>query len=98
MGPNNTYKCDLINSLVPMIMLSLNHQNHKQWPSWGHVPYIEDLTEEDDEEIHLEDPPEAGDAPTEAGDAPVEAAQAGHGGSPGPGAVPPPPLPPQPET
>ena len=52
---------------------------------------VEDLTEEDDEEIHIEDPPEAGDAP-------VEAAQGGHGGSPGPGAVPPPPLPPEPET
>ena len=26
----------LINKLI---MLSLNHQNHKQWPKWGHVPY-----------------------------------------------------------
>ena len=25
--------------LVPLIILSLNHQNHKQWPKWGHVPY-----------------------------------------------------------
>ena len=34
---------------------------------------VEDLTEEDDEkEIHFEDPPEAGDAPAEAGDAPAE--------------------------
>ena len=39
MGPKNSYKCDLTNLLVPLIMLSLNHQNHKQWPKWGHVPY-----------------------------------------------------------
>ena len=39
MGPNNFYKCDLKNSLVPLIMLSLNHQNHKQCPKWGHVHY-----------------------------------------------------------
>ena len=53
---------------------------------------MEDLTEEDDEEeIHLEDPPEAEDAP-------AKAAQIGHGGAPGLGAVPPPLPPPQPET
>ena len=39
MGPKDSYKCDLTNLLVPLIMLSLNHQNHKQWPKWGHVPY-----------------------------------------------------------
>jgi len=39
MGPKNSYKCDLTNLLLPLIMLSLNHQNHKQWPKWGHVPY-----------------------------------------------------------
>ena len=39
MRPNNAYKYDLTNSLVPLIMLSLNHQNHKQWPRWSHVPY-----------------------------------------------------------
>ena len=39
MGPKNSYKCDLTNSLVPLIMLSLNHQNHKQWSKWGHVHY-----------------------------------------------------------
>src|SRR6185312_11180395 len=35
MGPKNSYKCDLTNLLVPLVMLSLNHQNHKQWPRWG---------------------------------------------------------------
>ena len=39
MGHKNSYKCDLTNLLVTLIMLSLNHQNHKQWPKWGHVPY-----------------------------------------------------------
>ena len=39
MGPKQSYKYDLTNLLVPLIMLSLNHQNHKQWPKWGHVPY-----------------------------------------------------------
>ena len=39
MGSKDSYKCDLTNLLVPLIMLSLNHQNHKQWPKWGHVPY-----------------------------------------------------------
>ena len=39
MGPKNSYKCDLTDLLVPLIMLSLNHQNHKQCPRWGHVPY-----------------------------------------------------------
>ena len=39
MGPKNSYKCDLTNLLVPLIMLSHNYQNHKQWPRWGHVPY-----------------------------------------------------------
>ena len=24
-------------------MLSLNHQNYKQWPRWGYVPYIKAL-------------------------------------------------------
>jgi hypothetical protein len=39
MEPNNSYKCDLTSSLVPLIMLSLNHQNHKQWPKCSHVSY-----------------------------------------------------------
>jgi hypothetical protein len=30
LGPNMIH---LINLLVPLIMLSLNHQNHKQWPN-----------------------------------------------------------------
>ena len=33
----------LTNSLVPLIMLSHNHQNHKQWPKWGHVPYKKEV-------------------------------------------------------
>ena len=41
MGPKDSYKYDLTNLLVPLIMFSLNHQNHKQWPRWGHVPYTE---------------------------------------------------------
>ena len=28
-----SYKCDLTNLLVLLIMLSYNHQNHKQWPN-----------------------------------------------------------------
>ena len=39
MGPKNSYKCDLTNLLIPLIMLSLNHQNHKRRPKWDHVPY-----------------------------------------------------------
>jgi len=33
MGPKNSYKCDLTNLLVTLIMLSYNPQNHKQWPN-----------------------------------------------------------------
>ena len=34
MGPNKSYKYNLTNLLVSLIiMLSLNHQNHKQWPN-----------------------------------------------------------------
>ena len=42
MGPKNSYKCDLTNSLVPLIMLSPNHQKHKQWPKCCHVRYTLD--------------------------------------------------------
>ena len=30
---------NLTNTLVPMIALSLDHQNHSKWPKWGHVHY-----------------------------------------------------------
>ena len=33
------YTYDLANSLVPLIALSHNHQNHSKWPKWGHVRY-----------------------------------------------------------
>jgi len=29
----------LTNSLVPLIALSLDYQNHSKWPKWGHVHY-----------------------------------------------------------
>ena len=38
-GPKESYKYDLANSLVPLITLSLDHQNHSEWPKWGHVRY-----------------------------------------------------------
>ena len=39
-GLKETYKYNLANSLVPLIVLSLDHQNHSKWPKWGHVHYI----------------------------------------------------------
>ena len=36
LGPR---KIHLTNLLVSLITLSYNHQNHKQWTKWGHVPY-----------------------------------------------------------
>jgi len=38
--PKKSYKYDLANSLVPLIALSLDHQNHSKWPKWYHVRYI----------------------------------------------------------
>ena len=38
-GPRKSYKYDLTNSLVPLIALSLDHQNHSKWLKWGHVRY-----------------------------------------------------------
>ena len=38
-GPKESYKYDLVNSLVPLIALSHDHQNHSKWPKWGHVCY-----------------------------------------------------------
>jgi hypothetical protein len=38
-GPKKSYKYDLINSLVPLIVLSHDHQNHSKWPKWSHVRY-----------------------------------------------------------
>ena len=38
--PKESYKYDLANSLVPLIALSHDHQNHSKWPKWGHVRYI----------------------------------------------------------
>ena len=34
------YKYDLANSLVTLIALSLDHQNHSKWPKWGYVRYM----------------------------------------------------------
>ena len=33
-GTKESYKYDLANSLVPLIALSLDHQNHLKWPKW----------------------------------------------------------------
>ena len=38
-GPKKSYKYDLANSLVSLIALSLDHQNHSEWPKCGHVRY-----------------------------------------------------------
>ena len=38
-GPKESYKYDLVNSLVSLIALSHDHQNHSKWPKWGHVRY-----------------------------------------------------------
>jgi len=38
-GPKKFYKYDLANLLVPLIALSLDHQNHSKWPKWGHIRY-----------------------------------------------------------
>ena len=38
-GPKESYKYNLANSLVSLIVLSLDHQNHSKWPKWGHVRY-----------------------------------------------------------
>ena len=38
-GPRKSYKYDLTNSLVPLIALSLDHQNHSKWLKWGNVRY-----------------------------------------------------------
>ena len=43
-GSKESYKYDLANSLVPLIALSLDHQNHSKCPKWGHVRYTTDLT------------------------------------------------------
>ena len=40
-GPKESYKYDLANSLVPLIALSRDHQNHLKWSKWGHVRYSE---------------------------------------------------------
>ena len=36
LGPNMTHS---INFISPMIMLSIDHQNHSKWSKWGHVRY-----------------------------------------------------------
>ena len=38
-GPKKSYKYDLANSLVPLIVLLHDHQNHSKWPKWGHIRY-----------------------------------------------------------
>ena len=38
-GPKKSYKYDLANSLVMLIALSLDHQNHSKWSKWGHIRY-----------------------------------------------------------
>ena len=48
LGPNEIH---LTNTLVPMIALSLDHQNHSKWPKWGHVRYNLPLLVIDDNTI-----------------------------------------------
>ena len=36
LGPDEIH---LTNTLVPLIALSHDHQNHSKWPKWGHVHY-----------------------------------------------------------
>ena len=38
-GSKKSYKYDLANSLVMLIALSLDHQNHSKWLKWGHIRY-----------------------------------------------------------
>ena len=38
-GPKKSYKYDLANSLVSLIALSHDHQNHSKCSKWGHVHY-----------------------------------------------------------
>jgi hypothetical protein len=50
MGPNKSYKYDLTDLLVPLTVLSFDHQNHSKWPKWSYVRYIGALDNGRDEE------------------------------------------------